>query len=339
MWIGPANAARRHGARAIELARRTRDPTVSFFSHWSLAVVEGFTGHIDRMVRHMAESERVAISLRSPLLRLWTDELSIEHAWSMGEWGRGITDGERAIALARTLNQRTLLPRLLVWTSLIHLARGELETALPYIDEAWTISGAEGCGDGAVDVHTVVPAHIGRAAYQLARGDYRGAIRTAEAGLAIADRSGYPFWAIHRLLPIICEACLVLRDLDRAERVERRLRRDSERLGHRLGIAWSDACRALVASLSGDVARGAQLLRSAAESLDEIPIVPEAARLRRQLAGRMMELGDRDGALYELGRAFNVFQRLGARPELEKARLMFAAMGAVPPSRNDEVPK
>lgn len=334
-WIGPADAARRHGARAIELAERTHDPTVSFFSHWALALVEGFTGHIDQMVQHMTESERLAISLRSPLLRLWTDELSIEHAWSMGDWERGITEGERAIALARTLNQRTLLPRLLVWTALIRLARGELETARPVIEEAWTISRAGDSANRALDVHAVVPAHIGRAAYHLASLDFHAAIRTAEAGLAVADRSGYPFWAIHRLLPIICEASLNLRDLDAARRVEKRLRRDSERLGHRLGIAWSDACRALVAWLGGDVQRGAQLLRSAVESLDEIPIVPDAARLRRQLAGRLMELGDRAGALHELRRAFDVFLRLGARPELEKTRLMFAQLGAESPVSDD----
>lgn len=224
-WIGPAETARRHGAIAIELAERTHEPTVAFFSHWTLAVLEGLTDNTDRMAEHIRECERRAQALSSPLLRLWVDELSIEYAWAAGEWERGLAVGNSAIA--RSLGQPKLLPRLLVWTSLILLGRGQVSAAEAHVEEAWRISGAaEPGGDRAVDVHAVVPAHIGRAAIHLAREEYREAIDIAEAGLAVADRSGYPFWAIHRLLPIIAESALYLRDLDRAERVDRRLRSD-----------------------------------------------------------------------------------------------------------------
>lgn len=330
-WVGPPDLARAHGRRAIECAHRSGDLTVAFFGHWTLSVLEGLTGNLDQMVEHIRAGRDVADRLSSPLLRLWTDELRIEHAWATGEWSEGIELGDAAIELARALNQRTLLPRLLVWTSLLRLARGEHGPALAGLKEAWVVSGASGRGD-AIDVHTVVPAHIGRAAYHLAQQRYDQAIRVAERGLRIADRSGYSFWAIHRLLPVMAEAYLQLGDLDGARRVERRIRHDSNRLGHTLGLAWADACHALVVWLQGDIEGGARLLRGAAETLDQIPIVSHGARLRRQLAGRLIELGDLDGATRELTRAHNTFSRLGAVPELEKTNLMFAEIGASPPT-------
>ena len=56
------------------------------------------------------------------------------------------------------------------------------------------------------------------AAYHLAAGERERAIEVGEAGLAIAERSGYVAWAVHRLLPIVGEATLWLSDFDRARR-------------------------------------------------------------------------------------------------------------------------
>lgn len=334
IWIGPPDEARSHGARAAQLAREAGDVSTEFFSEWGLAVLEGLTGHVDAMARHLAVTERIADQRRSPLLRLWTDELSIELAAALGEWDRGIAIGERAIGLARSLNQRTLLPRLLVWTSLIYLGRGDSERAKAYIDEAWSVSGADAVGDGAFDVHSVVPAHIGRAAHHLVAREFAEAIRVCERGLAIADRTGYAFWAMHRLLPILAEAHCHLWDVEGALRIEQRIRSDAQRLGHRVGLAWADSCRALAVWLGGDPAGAIRLIRDACAALEAIPMLPDAARLRRQLAGRLAETGDRDGALAELRRVHDIFARLGAESELSKARGMFREIGAKPPARS-----
>jgi DNA-binding CsgD family transcriptional regulator len=331
IWTGPPDEGRRHGARAVELARAAGDATTEFFSEWGLAVLEGLTGHTDRMASHLEATERIAEQLRSPLLRLWTAELSIELNAAVGEWDRGIELGEYAIRLARSLNQRTLLPRLLVWTALIYLGRAELERAREYIDEAWEVSGADRT-DGPIDVHSVVPAHIGRAAYHLYTRDFAETIRVCERGLEIADRTGYAFWAMHRLLPILAEAHCHLWDVEGALAVEARIRRDAERLGHRVGLAWADTCRALVVWLQGDPAGASRLIRDACEQLESIPMLPDAARLRRQLAGRLAETGDREGALLELKKVHQMFERMGAQSELTKARGMFREIGAKPPS-------
>jgi DNA-binding CsgD family transcriptional regulator len=142
-------------------------------------------------------------------------------------------------------------------------------------------------------------------------------------------------WVLHRLLPVVGEAYLRIGDLDGARRAGARLRSEGERIGHRLGLAWAGACDAIVAWHSGRIDESSRLLREAAEALEAIPMIPEATRLRRQLAGRLADLGDREGALAELRRVHEVFGRLGAEPELRKAREQFRELEARPPSRGE----
>jgi DNA-binding CsgD family transcriptional regulator len=333
-WTGPPDRAREHGRRAIELAERSDDRTLAFSAHWAMAVLEALNGNPPAFERHVAQSSRIADELRSPVLRAWSAELEIESASVTGRWESGVALGEQTIAIARALNQQILLPRVLVWTGLMYLGRDEVARGKQYIDEAWDLSGAARAADGMPNVDTVVPAHIGRASYHLAVGEYEEAIRVGEAGLDIADRSGYVVWRIWRMLAVIAEACIRVGDLNRAEQLGQRLRRESERLGHRLGLAWADACDALVAWLRGDVQTGSALMGAAVTRLDAVPFVIDAARLRRQFAGRLLDVGDRDAALHELRVVHDVFSRLGAVRELNKTRDMFREAGARPPVRS-----
>ena len=333
-WTGPSERAREHGLRALALAETSGQKSVACTAHWALGMLEGFTGNAAGAAYHIAESERLADEVRSPLLRIWTAELAVEHASATGDWDAAVALGERSIAIARSLSQRTLLPRLLVWCALIYLARGDRERGKRYLDEAWTLSGADGPADRPLDVHTVVPAHTGRAAYHLELREYQKAIEVGEAGLAIADRPGYVVWAIHRLLPIIAEAAMWLRDWDRAERIGARLRHDSQRFGQRLGLAWADGCDALVAMLKDkDWDRAVVLLRDAAERMEAIPYVNDAARLRKMLAKVLTEMGDREGAMRELRHVHDIFARLGADRELTATRDQLRELGARPPAR------
>ena len=201
-------------------------------------------------------------------------------------------------------------------------------------DESWTISGAADAEHGTVDVHTAVPAHTGMAAYALATGDREGAIALGEAGVALADRSGYVAWSIHRLIPIILEAALWIQDFGRAQKYVERLRRDSTQMNHTLGMAWATASDALFARLrDADVPRAVELLRSAADQLDAVPFVFDAARIRRNLAQLLVAIGDREGAARELRRAHDVFARIGAETELSGARDQLRDLGARPPAR------
>jgi DNA-binding CsgD family transcriptional regulator len=77
-----------------------------------------------------------------------------------------------------------------------------------------------------------------------------------------------------------------------------------------------------------------QLLRSAAESLEAIPFVPDAARVRRQLGRALIETGDTEGAIRELRRVHEVFSHLGAEPELDDTREQLRTLGARPPQRS-----
>ncbi|RMH15104.1 MAG: helix-turn-helix transcriptional regulator, partial [Gemmatimonadetes bacterium] len=329
-WTGHADRVREHGARAIELARRGGDRNVEFWATWALAVMEGLLGDIPTMERHVAVCERLADELRSPVLRLWTQEVVIEHAAASGDWDRGIALGERAVADARDHGQTALLPRLLVWVALIYLGRGDTERGEAYVDEAWELSGA--AGEGPYDIHRVVPAHIGRAALLVHQRRFREAIDVGERGLAIAEHSGYVIWALHRLLPHIAEAYFWLNDVDGARAIGERMRRYSEGLGHRLGNAWTLGFQALEVWHRGDPKGGAVLLRQAAEALEAVPMIPDAVRLRRQLAGRLADIGDREGALAELRHVHRIFVRMGAEGELKKTRDQFRELGARPPS-------
>ena len=333
VWTGPAAAARDHGKRAIALAEAAGDRAVAWSAHWALAMVGGLTGNAEEMRRHLADAQHLADELRSPVFRVWTAEGEIVYAEGTGDWDRAVALAERTIELARSLGQRTLLPRLLVWLGLLYLGRGEIERGKACVDEAWTLSGADDTTNQVRGVHTIVPAHIGRAAYHLAIGDYAKAIRIGEHGLGIADRSGYVVWAIHRLMPVIAEASLWAQDLNRARKLAARLRRESTALGQRLGLAWADACDAVVELLEGDPARAVALLRGAAEALEAIPFVVDAARVRRQLARALAETGDREGATRELRRAHEVFAHLGAQRELDGTREQLRELGARPPSR------
>lgn len=331
LWTGPADRAREHGRRAIELAEASGQRAVAWSAHWALAALGGLTGRSEDVRRHLAEAHRIADELRSPLFRVWTSEIEIEYCAGIGEWDRGVSIAQRTIDVARSLGQRTLLPRALVWLGLLYLGRGDIQRGRECVDEAWDLATS---GDANADVFAIVPAHVGRAAYCLAIGDYAEAIRVGEAGLEIADHSGHVVWAIHRLMPVIAEASLWASDMKRASAIGARMRRQSAALGQQLGLAWADACDALVELLHGDKERAVALLRGATEALEAIPYVHDAARVRRQLARALAETGDREGAMRELRRAHEVFAHLGAERELDATREQLRELGARPPSRS-----
>ncbi|HLL82946.1 MAG TPA: LuxR C-terminal-related transcriptional regulator, partial [Longimicrobium sp.] len=283
---------------------------------------------------HVAECQRVADEIHSPIHRVRAAELAVELMSNTGEWDAALALAERTLATARALRQRTILARLLVWTGLIYLGRGDLERGRRYVDEAWELSGA-GDPEHPLDVHTVVPAHCGLAAYHLAAGEFAEAVRVGERGLAVADRTGYTVWAMHRVLPIMAEAYLSMGDVEGATRIGERLREDAGRLGHDLGLAWADACAAFLVWLRGDTDAGIACLRAAAERLEAVPVIPAAARLRRHFAARLRDSGRPDEALQELRRVHEVFVRLGAEGELAKTREQIRELGARPPARGE----
>lgn len=333
IWTGKLARVRSHAETALRLAQKTDDKGVEFWSEWAMGAMEGLIGNTGEMERRIENARRLADQLGSPFLQLETVELTVELAYARGEWERGIAEGMRAVELARSLGQNTILPRLLVWISLMRIGRGELEEAERLTKEAWEVSGAAHALDatGYIDVHTVVPSHIGCAALALARGDWDEAVAVAQAGLGIADRTGYVVWAIHHLLPIIAEASIHARNLGLANEIGARMRAEAEAVGHPLGLAWADACDAILEWLQGSAEVGAVALRRGAESLESIPLVYEAARLRRQLAGRLADTGDRAGALAQLDHVHREFTRLGAMPELEKTIVQYRELDATPP--------
>ena len=331
-WTGPAERARMHGQEALRHARAAKNRIVEATVHWALAMLGGLTGQSREVAEHLAEAIRLADEVNSPILRVWAGEIEIEFASGTGDWDGAIAIAERTIALARAMGQRSLLPRILVWSALVHIGRGDTAKATAMVAEAEAIGNASAGASRPTDLQLQIPAMVGRVALALAQRDFPAALHIGEKALAMIERSGYVVWAIHRLLPLVAEAALWASALPRARALGARLRADSEQVGHELGLAWADACDALVDLLEGNATRAVDLLRAAAERLEAVPFVPDAARVRRQLARALAETGDRDGAARELRRAHDIFARLGAQPELDATREQLRALGARPPA-------
>ncbi|HET9777186.1 MAG TPA: LuxR C-terminal-related transcriptional regulator, partial [Gemmatimonadaceae bacterium] len=182
---------------------------------------------------------------------------------------------------------------------------------------------------------SIVPAHLGLASYHLEMGNPREAVRIGEAGLAIADRTGYVVWSLQWLLPMVGEAALTARDFDRAAMHLARMRKDAGRLKHRLGLAYADACDGLLAWFrDGEPRRAIPLLRSSVEQLEAIPFPPQAAKIRRRLAGALMEIGEREEGMRELRKAHDVLAKLGATAELSGTREEMRERGVRPPPKS-----
>jgi DNA-binding CsgD family transcriptional regulator/tetratricopeptide (TPR) repeat protein len=339
-WTGPLELARDHGRQALAHAEASGQRMLEWTAHWGMALLAGVSGDAEAVVKHITISEKLADQMRSPLLPLWSAELSVQYFSGVGDWDAAIETAERTIALARTMNQKMLLPRLYVWSGLIYLWRGADQKAKEYFDLAWKLAGGEkagsleGAGDRALDVPSIVPAHLGLASYHLAMGNPEEAVRIGEAGLAIADRTGYIVWSLQWLLPMVGEAALVARDFDRAALHLARMRKDAGRLNHRLGLAYADACDGLLAWFrDGEPRRAIELLRSSVAQLEAIPFPPQAARIRRRLAGALMEVGEREEGMRELRKAHDVLARLGATAELSGTREEMRERGVRPPPK------
>jgi len=340
-WTGPLDLARNHGHQALAHARSARQFMLEWTAHWGLALLGGVAGNAPEVVEHLEECERLAEQMQSPLLPVWSGELRVQYDSGTGDWDRALETAERTIALARRLNQRTILPRLYVWSGLIHLWRGQKEKAKTYFDLAWTLSGGTGTvsagdeTDRALDVPSIVPAHLGMASYHLANGDPREAVRVAEAGLEIADRTGYVVWALQWLLPAVCEAAMEANLFELAAKHSARMRRDAVHANHRLGIACADGCDGLLAIYRDhDHARGIELLRSCAEQLEAIPFPPWAARIRHRIGRALLVTGEREEGMRELRKAHDVLARLGHTDALDLAREDMRGIGVRPPPRS-----
>ena len=333
LWMGASDQARDHATRALAHAHASDEPAVAWSAHWSLAALAGLTGDTAATALNVAQAERIANELRSPVLGLWVNEIAIEYKSMTGDWRSAFSLASRSIELARSLDQRSLLPRLLVYAGILSVERGQFAEGKRLLDEAWTLAGAASRGDGRRDVHTLMRAYTGMTIYQLMSGSYDEAIRIGNEGLSIVDQSGYAVWAIHRLLPSIIEAALWKREHDVAARYVSRLRRDSERVGQRLGLILADVADALVSMLRGTTHAGLGRVVACADALEEIPLPFHSARLRREIARRHIEMDDRAAAVAELRRAHAVFAQLDARSELEGTRAQLRELGARMPTQ------
>ncbi|MDB4911595.1 MAG: hypothetical protein JWO39_2418 [Gemmatimonadetes bacterium] len=333
LWIGIRDRAASHATHALEFARASGEPAEAWSAHWTLAVLSALTGDTIATKHHFIEARRIADELHSPVLHLRVDEIEIEYKSATGDWPSAVEQAARSIALARALEQRTLLPRLLVYTGILSLGRGRIEEGKRHLDEAWTLSGAAHPDNRSGDVHTLVRVYAGMAIYHLTMGEYDEVMRCGLIGLSVADRSGYAPWSVHRLLPTMIEALFWKQDFALADFYCKRLRHDSERVGQRVGVLLAEAGEAMAGMLRGTTQPLLDKVIAVADKIEAVPLAFDAARLRLEIARRYVELGDRESAIRQLNRAFEVFSRIGAAGELERAKAQLRELDARPRSR------
>lgn len=333
IYTGPARTAIEFGRRALTHAEVSGDLGVAWSAHWASAVLAGLTANGEAAVEHIREAERLARELNSPILAANIAEVAIEYASASGDWAESLALSEKTIPIARAVAPRTLLPRILVWTGMVHLYRDEIERAKACFDESWTLSRAGATDAASVDVHTAIVAHIGQAAFYMAMRDWSRALEYAQRGLAIADRHEILAWPVYRLLMIVAEAALWNRDFALTEWAAERLRRDALLLEHRLGGIIAACMDAFVLHFRERSPQAIPALLKAADEGAVVPYVFHAARLRREVANQMFDAGDLEGAARELRLAHDTFLRLGAALELRITREQMRRQGLRPPQQ------
>jgi DNA-binding CsgD family transcriptional regulator len=332
-YAGPADVANGIAKRVLEDANAAGDLALAWGAHHATAVLACFTANASVVAHHVAEADRIAKALHSPLLAAQSAEVALEYASAKGDWAEGLALAERAIPVARAMSPRSLLPRLLVWMGTILLNRDEIERAKACFDEAWEISRAGSTDSSGADLNAVIVAHIGQVAYAMTTREWLTAIEFAQRGVSIADRHGMTSWTLHRLLPMLAEAAVWVGDFTLATSAAARLRADAVRFEHVLDEAWAFTVEQLVFRWRDNQPGVVERLLAAADTFEAVPLVFHAARLRRHIARLLTLDGDRDGAARELRRAHDTFLRLGAALELRLTRESMRELGLRPPQQ------
>lgn len=329
LWTGPAHRAWSYARSAVQLAEQSGERNLRWHAHYGAAVLGGLTSHTRALTFHLAEATRLAEELASPALELRCAEIALEYHAGTGAWDRAINEGERAVAMARALDQVTLRARLLHWVSGVYLQRGDVLAAQRLVQEAWDVSGAAQLDlNRPYEVHGVLPAYVARTRYLDAVGERTEAIRLGHIALDMAHRTGYIAWAVYRLLPTMADAALTLRDHGTLATVRARLEHDATVLAHPIGTAWVGVIDGASAHEAQRYREACAHLQRAIAQLEAVPFPYDAARTRLRLARVYLESGAREDAVHEAREALTMLERLGARPAADDARTLLRELGA-----------
>ena len=333
-WSGPAHRAWAHARSAVELAERSGQKNLAWTAHYWVAALGGLTANIGSLQQHLEKAIHLADELHSPLLQLRTAEIAIEYRAGTGDWDRALVEGERAISTARSLDQTTLLARLLYWVGGVYLQRGETTEAQRLIDEAWKVSGADAVDvTKPFEVHGVLPAYIARVMWLVTIGEHARALTLGRDALAMADRTGYIAWVVYRLIPAMADAALAVDDQATLESLRARLVRDAALLSHTVGRGWVHVIEGELARRRGDLPAAIEAFQQGIAILEAVPIPFDAARTRLRLARALQAFGDTEEATHEARAALQLLETLGAHPAIEEARALLRTLGARMPVR------
>jgi len=122
------------------------------------------------------------------------------------------------------------------------------------------------------------------------------------------------------LLPAGIEICIACRDLDRAEELCTELAKIADLFGTEILARIADQGCGALALARGNAAEGVAALARARNYWSAFGAPYLAARLRVDIAGGCLELGDAESPALELKAAEKTFLELGAEPDLARLR-------------------
>jgi tetratricopeptide (TPR) repeat protein len=224
-----------------------------------------------------------------------------QNAFVAGDWNAARTCFERSLGLARRAQASSILAYPLFGLGLLALACGERDAVLRHAEECLAI--ATQTGDG-----QMIRAGQSLLAEQELRDGRPGDARVRLQALESNDEG----LDLRSTLPALAEACLMLGDMDAAQRYIEDGRRKAVNSHHRVGLVDIQRVQAL-ALIEQHLWDGAvAVLAQALQSARAMPYPYAEARLLHAAGLMHMRRGDHEQARRYLDEARAVFQRLGA---------------------------
>jgi DNA-binding CsgD family transcriptional regulator len=364
-WSMGTPAALRHARRALELARRGRDPVMLAESLATLAFIESRLG---RGIRYDLYEEAMRIqqgqdhsrTIRAPTwilgtLLVWEGDfeacrMSIEPAidaarargdfdalpdllrpliWAefrSGNWARAAELAEERWEVASWDSEGGRYPTLLE-RALMEAYHGKVEAADALLEEA-----AQGFAALGRPEPPVIPGLKGFMELSQGRAEeahrfFSTFLNGATGGFVVGAGDSEREPALQTHLPDDVEALVLLGDIEGAEALLRPFERKARSLGRTWASAASDRCRGLLAAASGEIEGALKLLRRSLAGHEQSGEPFEVARTRLVMGGVERRAKRKSAARDSIERALETFESLGAALWSERARDELARVG------------
>ena len=364
-------AAREHGLRAVEEARRMGDPVTRMRSLSTLGFISGVTGDLDAVP---AGEQAVALerehggfftgtecpSFNFAAVLMWRDELDPARkvftgvyreaaevgdeaslAWTAdnlanveflaGDWEAALRWANEGDELAAQTGQPGQQAYAKATIALVHACRGEVDAARAAAADGLQLSGDE-VAIGWMNARWA----LGLLA--LSHGDPAAAHEALDLACAHSEREGVGEPGTMRFVFDDVEALVSLGRIEEAERRLAFVEGHAVRLDRACGLAAAARCRGLLAAAAGDREAALKAFARALAEHDRSPNAFDRARTLLHLGATQRAAKQKRVARETLTEALASFEQLGASLWVEQAREELGRISGRAPSPDGLTP-